>query len=150
MYIKCQNHKCGFTVEMEEINHSFGYKIPEGWCLDEQSKDYCPKCSTDRGLTFGYIPPPKMKRDLLINKVYCLELCSDYIAAIKNIEEFVGMNIYGIDNQRIEIHDELCKAYVLSKEETLPVTNHINLEDRHCVQNLFKDLLKVSEQKEVE
>ena len=52
--------------------------------------------------------------------------CGKYICAVQDIEKYAGMGLYGLDNRRREIHDELCRLFGLSKEETCKVTDNLD------------------------
>ena len=73
--------------------------------------------------------------------------CYEYIEQIKLIEEFAGKNVYGLDNGRARLHDELCELFGLSKEITKKYTDNLDLENDKVGENLFLDLLKKSRNK---
>ena len=56
----------------------------------------------------------------------CLDLevkCYEYIHVIKTMEENRGM--YGLDDWRRRVHDEICKLTRLTKEETIDITGNL-------------------------
>ena len=70
--------------------------------------------------------------------------CYEYINSIRDIENYAGMGIYGLDNRRIEIHNELCKLFNLTKEETKSITDNLKMDDDRVAENLFLSLLEKS------
>jgi len=56
-----------------------------------------------------------------------LELkCHEYICAVRDIEQYVGLGIYGLDKIRSKIHDEICQLSGLTKDETVQHTDHLD------------------------
>ena len=70
--------------------------------------------------------------------------CHEYINSIRDIESCAGMGIYGLDNQRTEIHDELCILFNLSKEVTKSITDNIDMNNNRVAENLYLVLLDKS------
>ncbi len=73
--------------------------------------------------------------------------CYEYINAIRDIIEFTGKGIYGLDKVREKIHDDLCKLFNLDKERTKKYTDNIDLEDDRVAENLYLSLLDESRSK---
>jgi len=60
--------------------------------------------------------------------------CGKYICAVRDIQKCAGMGLYGLDNYRRKIHDELCQLFELSKEETCEVTDHLDRIDYNPIE----------------
>ena len=70
--------------------------------------------------------------------------CYEYINSIRDIENYAGMGIYGLDNRRTQIHDELCSLFSLSKDITKSITDNLNMNDDRIAENLYLSLLDKS------
>ena len=56
-----------------------------------------------------------------------LELkCYEYVNAIKDISEYMGCGLYGLDKIRATIHDEICLLSGLPKTETQAYTDNLD------------------------
>ena len=70
--------------------------------------------------------------------------CYEYINSIRDIEKFSGMSLYGLENRRTELHDDLCKIFDLTKYQTKGFTNNIDLNGNNPSEELYLDLLELS------
>lgn len=61
-----------------------------------------------------------------IQKDKLLSLCEEYIDHIKASEKFAGVFIYGKEKIRKELHDKLCSAFGLKKEDTWSITDNLD------------------------
>jgi hypothetical protein len=52
--------------------------------------------------------------------------CYVYINSVKDIEQFAGQGIYGLDKIRSEKHDELCMVFGITKEQTKKYTDNLD------------------------
>lgn len=58
-----------------------------------------------------------------------LEICKEYcflVKEIENISKQFEISIYGLNQRRIELHNELCKVFEISKEQCLGITDRLN------------------------
>ena len=58
-------------------------------------------------------------------------LCHEYICLIKDIEHFKcgtasPICLYGLDNQRIELHQKICDLLRRNKDDTLEITGKLD------------------------
>ena len=74
-------------------------------------------------------------------------LCYGYINALRDIERYTGMGLYGLDTRRQKLHNELCVFFGLTKEETFELTNNLDLNDSHVAEDLYIALLEKSRAK---
>jgi hypothetical protein len=74
--------------------------------------------------------------------------CYEYINSIKDILHFTGKGIYGLDNYRSKLHDELCELFNLDKDVTKKYTDNLDLDYYKVAEKLYLDLLKEKRLKE--
>jgi hypothetical protein len=70
--------------------------------------------------------------------------CYEYINAIKDIAQYTGQGIYGLDARRSKLHDELCSLFGISKDITKKYTDNLDIDYYKVAEQLYMDLLDES------